>query len=398
MTPDEIAAKERELEERARALDAREASLTQQLAAAPTTTNPPPAANLNLTTIDAVPPITTNSSNPNTYATSIKLHVPITLSLDDGNYTNWRELFLVALGRYGLTAHVIGESTPSDTGPDSPWGRDDYTVLSWIYGSVSIDLLGIVMRPGARLARWDAIENLFRDNKKHRAIQLEADFRNTPQGDLSISDYCAKLKALATPSATSASPSPTRPSSSPFFATRSALILEETQKKVDVKNAAGTALWACGQSVQPSNGGPRPPPPPPSSSGRHGLRGRWPRQRPDRRYLLPWRSWRRPWWPWTHPQRLPLAVQSMDRRPHTRIPSAAAAGPLAACYAMGASAMGSTGTRRPRTTTWLRSAPGLHCIRPPCPQHHYSDAATVQPAGTGPGPRQRPEQHAALWR
>jgi hypothetical protein len=39
------------------------------------------------------------------------------------------------------------------------------------------------------------------------------------------------------------------------------------QKKVDVKNAAGTALWACGQSVQPPHGGPRPPPPPPSSPG-----------------------------------------------------------------------------------------------------------------------------------
>jgi hypothetical protein len=31
-----------------------------------------------------------------------------------------------------------------------------------------------------------------------------------------------------------------------FLQTRSALILDETQKKVDVKNAAGTALWACG--------------------------------------------------------------------------------------------------------------------------------------------------------
>jgi hypothetical protein len=37
----------------------------------------------------------------------------------------------------------------------------------------------------------------FHDNKKHHAIQLEADFRNTPQGDLSISDYYAKLKNLA---------------------------------------------------------------------------------------------------------------------------------------------------------------------------------------------------------
>nr|XP_051229807.1 uncharacterized protein LOC127347685 [Lolium perenne] len=277
MTPEEIAAKERELEERARALDAREASLTQQLAAAPTTTIPPPAANLNLTTtIDAIPPTTTNSSNPNTYATSIKLHVPITLNLDDGNYTK----------------HPLRHR------PELPWGRDDYTVLSWIYGSVSIDLLGIVMRPGAT-ARiiWDAIENLFRDNKKHRAIQLEADFRNTPQGDLSISDYCAKLKALADSLGDIGHPIsdetlvltllrglnenyahlrsflPFQVPFPTFLQTRSALILEETQKKVDVKNTAGTTLWACGQSVQPPTGGPRPPPPPSSCGGAMGSGG-----------------------------------------------------------------------------------------------------------------------------
>jgi hypothetical protein len=71
-------------------------------------------------------------------------------------------------------------------------------VLSWIYGSISPDLLGIIMHPGSTARTiWDAIKNLFHSNKKHRAIQLEADFRNTPQGDLSISDYCAKLKTLA---------------------------------------------------------------------------------------------------------------------------------------------------------------------------------------------------------
>nr|XP_051196592.1 uncharacterized protein LOC127309921 [Lolium perenne] len=291
MTPEEVAAKERELDERARALDARETQLSQQLLAATTA-----AANNATTTItpstDLIPPPAAPSPNPTTYATSIKLHVPITLSLDDANYTSWRELFLVALGRYGLTAHVIGESTPSDTGPNTSWGRDDFTVLSWIYGSVSVDLLNIVMRPGAT-ARviWDAIEDLFHDNKKHRAIQLEADFRNTPQGDLSISDYCAKLKALADSLGDVDQPVsdetlvltllrglnesfahlrsflPFQVPFPTFLQTRSALILEERQKKVDVKNAAGTALWACGQSVQPPHGGPRPPPPPPPSSG-----------------------------------------------------------------------------------------------------------------------------------
>ncbi|KAK1694690.1 hypothetical protein QYE76_011387 [Lolium multiflorum] len=193
-------------------------------------------------------PTEPTTTSPSTYATSIKLNVPITLSLTDGNYTSWRELFLVALRRYSLTAHVTGEATPSDTSPTSAWGRDDYIVLSWIYGSIDTDLLGIIMRPGSTaLTIWDAIENLFRDNKKHRAIQLEADFRNTPQGDLSISDYCAKLKNLTD--------SLTDVTFHSFLQTCSALILEETQRRTDARNAASTALWAMGQSMLPNNGG-----------------------------------------------------------------------------------------------------------------------------------------------
>jgi hypothetical protein len=196
MTPDEIAAKESKLEASAKAIDDREASLNLQISATADATTisspdghtPPPNPN-------PTKPTTTSLS---TYATSIKIHVPITLSLTDGNYTSWRELFLVALGRYGLTTHVTSEATPSDTSRTSAWGHDSYTVISCIYGSIDTDLLGIVMRPGSTACTiWDAIENLFRDNKKHHTIQLEADFRNTPQGDLSVSDYCAKLNNLA---------------------------------------------------------------------------------------------------------------------------------------------------------------------------------------------------------
>jgi hypothetical protein len=108
MTPEEISAKEHELESRVAALDARETSLDQQLAnltpptPAATITDPLPP-NPNLT--DATPP------SPTTYATSIKLHVPITLSLNEGNYTSWRELSLITLGRYGFTSHVTGDAT-----------------------------------------------------------------------------------------------------------------------------------------------------------------------------------------------------------------------------------------------------------------------------------------------
>ncbi|KAM0838066.1 hypothetical protein ACQ4PT_061225 [Festuca glaucescens] len=138
--------------------------------------------------------------NPSTYVSSIKNVVAITLDLQDSNYIKWQELFLVALGRYGLTSHVTGtaDASPSDTSPTSNWARDDFTVLSWIYGSISPELFGIIMAPGSTARQiWDAIANLFHDNKKSCALSLDAEFRNTPQGDMSVHDYCAKLKSLA---------------------------------------------------------------------------------------------------------------------------------------------------------------------------------------------------------
>jgi hypothetical protein len=43
---------------------------------------------------------------------------------------------------------------------------------------------------------WDAIENLLCDNKSTAPSSSRWTFHNTPQGDLSISHYCTKLKSL----------------------------------------------------------------------------------------------------------------------------------------------------------------------------------------------------------
>lgn len=44
---------------------------------------------------------------------------------------------------------------------------------------------------------WSTIENLFRDNKEARAIQLGNELRNLQIGDLSVHDYCQKMKTLS---------------------------------------------------------------------------------------------------------------------------------------------------------------------------------------------------------
>uniref|UniRef100_A0ACD5VMU1 Uncharacterized protein n=1 Tax=Avena sativa TaxID=4498 RepID=A0ACD5VMU1_AVESA len=120
---------------------------------------------------------------------------------------------------------------------------------------------------------WDAITNLFCDNNKSHAIALDIEFRNTPQGDMTISKYCAKLKALCDALSDVGQPItnetlvltllrglneqyvhlrsflPFEVSFPSFLQIRSALALGEDQNKTDAKNSSSTALWASGQSV-----------------------------------------------------------------------------------------------------------------------------------------------------
>jgi hypothetical protein len=44
---------------------------------------------------------------------------------------------------------------------------------------------------------WCAIESLIRDNEMKRAVYLEVDLLTIQQGDLSINNYCTKLKNIA---------------------------------------------------------------------------------------------------------------------------------------------------------------------------------------------------------
>jgi hypothetical protein len=103
MTPDEIAAKESELNIRAQELDECEAEIARQVATAIEENFKMKAAN------KKPPPSQASTLTPScsTYATSIKKHVPITLGLTASNYTKCCEVFLSSLGLYGLTTHVL---------------------------------------------------------------------------------------------------------------------------------------------------------------------------------------------------------------------------------------------------------------------------------------------------
>ena len=127
---------------------------------------------------------------------NVKYLIPIVLDLKSPHYSKWRGYLLLALGRYSLKDHVLSdESRPTDPA----WYRMDCVVVSWIFNSISTDLLDIIHAHDGVTARvaWLGIAEQFLGNRESRALLLDAEFRNLSQGELSVDDYCRKMKGMA---------------------------------------------------------------------------------------------------------------------------------------------------------------------------------------------------------
>jgi hypothetical protein len=82
-------------------------------------------------------------------------------------------LITVLLGKYDLTTHISVVTPVADRTPE--WQRHDYVVRSWLYGSISDEILDTIMAQDQ--TAYDAyalIKNLFLDNQLTRVIYLEA--------------------------------------------------------------------------------------------------------------------------------------------------------------------------------------------------------------------------------
>ncbi|WVZ70247.1 hypothetical protein U9M48_018927 [Paspalum notatum var. saurae] len=121
--------------------------------------------------------------------------VPVVLDLATPNFSKWRRLLLLVLGKYALADHVLCDAAF----PAVPhWVRMDLHVLSWLYSSISSDLFEIVTTdtPSAR-ATWLALEHQFLGNRETRIVLVDTEFRTLCQGSLSVTDYCRRMKTLA---------------------------------------------------------------------------------------------------------------------------------------------------------------------------------------------------------
>jgi hypothetical protein len=127
---------------------------------------------------------------------SIRHHVHVILDMDEANFGQWRDFFESALGKFGLLSHVL--TTTPDADRDREWRKIDSCVVNWILATVSKGVFDTVRRDRQdAFTLWNAVAGLFQDNEMQRAVYLEAELRSLQQGDLSIGDYCTKLKRIA---------------------------------------------------------------------------------------------------------------------------------------------------------------------------------------------------------
>src|SRR5438552_1245428 len=87
----------------------------------------------------------TASSSPsvpnfiNPYATvTVRSHVPLILDLKTPNYSKWSSFFTSMCSKFGLMAHIDDTASRPD---DTTWVQADYCVRSWLFGSVTDDVL-----------------------------------------------------------------------------------------------------------------------------------------------------------------------------------------------------------------------------------------------------------------
>jgi hypothetical protein len=129
---------------------------------------------------------------------NIRNHVPVVLSADDGNFRQWRSCVELTLKKFGLVNHIDGTVDAAAMIHDAEWLQVDACIVSWLYNTVSKEIWNDVNRPNATAySVWLAITGQFLDNSLQRAVYAQQEFHSLYQGDMTVGEYCGRLKRLA---------------------------------------------------------------------------------------------------------------------------------------------------------------------------------------------------------
>ncbi|GJX93179.1 ribonuclease H-like domain-containing protein [Tanacetum coccineum] len=137
--------------------------------------------------------------------TNFKNLMLLKLDVDKLNYSDWSDLFTIQI-RGCQTLEFIQPPASNSTCtvglplPTDEWITTDSIIQSWIFSTISDQLVKRVLKAKPKPARdiWEFIEKIFKDNKRLKIVELVGELHTLDIGDLSVDAYFRKIDSLAT--------------------------------------------------------------------------------------------------------------------------------------------------------------------------------------------------------
>lgn len=161
-------------------------------------------------------------SSSSTASTNPLFGVQVSEKLTKGNYALWSAQVLAAIRGARLDGHITGataapsmeiEKTASDKATEKivnpayqEWFASDQQVLGFLLSTLSRDILTQVATASTAAQAWQQVCAMFTAQTKARSLNVRLTLTNTQKGNMSISEYCGKMKALADEIASSGKP------------------------------------------------------------------------------------------------------------------------------------------------------------------------------------------------
>jgi len=133
------------------------------------------------------------------------LNHTLPIKLDRTNYIMWRSQIDNVVFANGFDDFIdetsICPEKALSLGVLNPafiaWRRQDRTILSWIYSSLTPAIMAQIIGHNSSHSVWNALEKTFSSSSRARIIQLKLKLQSTKKGSLAMIDYIMKVKGAA---------------------------------------------------------------------------------------------------------------------------------------------------------------------------------------------------------
>ncbi|KAG6735682.1 hypothetical protein POTOM_061670 [Populus tomentosa] len=132
------------------------------------------------------------------------LNHTLPVKLDRTNYILWRSQVDNVVFANGFEDFTEGSSicpekelSPGVLNPVFiAWRRQDRTILSWIYSSLTLAIMAQIIGHNSSHCVWKALEKTFSSSSRARIMQLRLELQSTKKGSMTMIDYIMKVKAV----------------------------------------------------------------------------------------------------------------------------------------------------------------------------------------------------------